>query len=35
LLRLVSGRMDPDHTPAEVKADGVSLDSLRAVFPGF
>jgi uncharacterized protein (TIGR03083 family) len=35
LLRLVAGRMDPDHTPAEVKADGVSLDSLRAVFPGF
>jgi uncharacterized protein (TIGR03083 family) len=34
LLRLLSGRMDPDHTPAEVKADGVSLDSLRAVFPG-
>lgn len=35
LLQLSSGRMDPDHTPAEVKADGVSLDSLRAVFPGF
>jgi uncharacterized protein (TIGR03083 family) len=35
LIRLVSGRMDPDHTPAEVKAEGVSLDSLRAVFPGF
>jgi len=34
-LRLVAGRMDPDHTPAEVQADGVSLDSLRAVFPGF
>ena len=29
-LRLVAGRIDPDHTPAEVKADGVSLDSLHA-----
>jgi uncharacterized protein (TIGR03083 family) len=35
LFRLMAGRMDPDHTPAEVKAEGVSLDSVRAVFPGF
>jgi uncharacterized protein (TIGR03083 family) len=33
-LRLLAGRMDPDHTPSEVKAEGVGLDSLRAVFPG-
>lgn len=35
LFRLMAGRMDPDHTPAGVKAEGVSLDSVRAVFPGF
>jgi uncharacterized protein (TIGR03083 family) len=34
-LRLTAGRMDPDHTPEGVKAEGVSLDSVRAVFPGF
>jgi uncharacterized protein (TIGR03083 family) len=34
-FRLMAGRMDPDHTPAGVKAEGVSLDSVRAVFPGF
>ncbi len=33
LLRLVSGRLDPDHTPAGV--DDPRLSSLRAVFPGF
>jgi uncharacterized protein (TIGR03083 family) len=36
LLRLVYGRLDPDHTPAvKVLSGGVSLDQLRAVFPGF
>jgi uncharacterized protein (TIGR03083 family) len=34
LLRLVYGRLDPEHTPP-VTADGVELDALRAVFPGF
>ena len=34
-IRLMYGRLDPRHTPAEVAADGVSLDSVRAVFPGF
>ncbi len=30
-----SGGSTRSHTPAEVAADGVSLDKLRAVFPGF
>jgi uncharacterized protein (TIGR03083 family) len=34
LLRLVYGRLDADHTP-EVVTDGIELDRLRAVFPGF
>lgn len=33
-VRLVYGRLDPDHTPASVSADGVDLDLLRRVFPG-
>ena len=33
-IRLVYGRLDPDHTP-EVQADGVELDALRTAFPGF
>jgi uncharacterized protein (TIGR03083 family) len=33
-IRLMYGRLDPGHTPADVTADGVSLDTLRAVFPG-
>jgi uncharacterized protein (TIGR03083 family) len=33
-VRLVYGRLDPDHTPAMVEADGVDLDRLRAAFPG-
>ncbi|MGF7235214.1 MAG: maleylpyruvate isomerase N-terminal domain-containing protein [Frankia sp.] len=33
-IRLVYGRLDPAHTPS-VKADGIQLDELRAVFPGF
>jgi hypothetical protein len=35
LLRLVYGRLDTGHTPAEVSANGIDLDRLRAVFPGF
>ena len=34
LLRLVYGRLDPEHTP-EYAAEGIELDRLRAVFPGF
>jgi uncharacterized protein (TIGR03083 family) len=34
LLRLLYGRLDPAHTPAYI-AEGVDLDRLRAVFPGF
>jgi uncharacterized protein (TIGR03083 family) len=34
LLRLVYGRLDAAHTPA-IEADGVDMDALRAVFPGF
>lgn len=34
-LRLVYGRLDPEHTPpVELTAPGVTLDDLRAVFPG-
>ena len=33
-IRLVYGRLDPDHTPAPVAADRC-LGVLRAVFPGF
>ena len=35
-LRLVSGRLAPEHTPADVAVTGVAdLDLLRAVFPGY
>jgi hypothetical protein len=34
LIRLVYGRLDRDHCPADVSTDGVDLDMLRAVFPG-
>ena len=34
LLRLFYGRLDPEHTPA-ISAEGIDLDRLRAVFPGF
>jgi uncharacterized protein (TIGR03083 family) len=34
LLRLLYGRLDPEHTPAHT-AEGIDLDRLRAVFPGF
>jgi len=33
-IRLVYGRLDPDHTPASVDARGVDLDLLRHTFPG-
>jgi len=32
-IRLVYGRLDPDHTPA-IKGDAAVLDRLRGVFPG-
>jgi uncharacterized protein (TIGR03083 family) len=34
-VRLVYGRLDADHTPAGVTANGIELSALRAVFPGF
>jgi uncharacterized protein (TIGR03083 family) len=34
LVRLVYGRLDPQHTPGSVTSDGVELDQLRAAFPG-
>ena len=35
-LRLIGGRLGPAHTPAGVEVIGdVSLDELRAVFPGY
>jgi uncharacterized protein (TIGR03083 family) len=34
LVRLVYGRLDAEHTP-QVEVDGITLDELRAVFPGF
>jgi uncharacterized protein (TIGR03083 family) len=33
-IRLVYGRLDPDHTPSDI-AGAAHLDELRAVFPGF
>jgi hypothetical protein len=33
-IRLVYGRLDPEHTPATVGQDG-ELDVLRSTFPGF
>jgi hypothetical protein len=35
LTRLSTGRLDPDHTPSSVTTEGVGLDELRKVFPGF
>jgi uncharacterized protein (TIGR03083 family) len=36
LLRLIAGRLDPDHTPAGVTESGErGLADLRTVFPGF
>jgi uncharacterized protein (TIGR03083 family) len=34
LVRLVYGRLDPDHTPSTVTTEGIDLDALRATFPG-
>lgn len=36
-LRLLTGRLDAGHQPATVviEFDGVTLDDLRRVFPGF
>jgi uncharacterized protein (TIGR03083 family) len=34
-LRLVYGRLDPDHTPSSVSLSGIELDTLRTAFPGF
>ena len=33
-VRLVYGRLDPDHTPPTVSADPELLEALRATFPG-
>jgi uncharacterized protein (TIGR03083 family) len=33
-IRLVYGRLDPEHTPTELVASEGTLDNLRAVFPG-
>ncbi len=33
-VRLVYGRLDPDHTPSTTSAQGVDLDLVRKVFPG-
>ncbi|HEY3942123.1 MAG TPA: maleylpyruvate isomerase family mycothiol-dependent enzyme [Acidimicrobiales bacterium] len=35
LLRLVYGRLDPQHTPAVRLEAPLSLDDLRSMFPGF
>jgi hypothetical protein len=35
LVRLVYGRLDSEHTPEAVEAEGIDLDVLRSVFPGF
>jgi hypothetical protein len=35
-LRLAAGRLKANHTPADVQITGpISLDDLRAVFPGY
>jgi uncharacterized protein (TIGR03083 family) len=33
-IRLLYGRLDPDHTPSSVSADRADLDVLRRAFPG-
>lgn len=35
LLRLVSGRLDPEHTPSDVTATPATLAALRDLFPGY
>ena len=35
-VRLLSGRLSPEHTPAGTTISGnVTLDELRAAFPGY
>ena len=35
VVRLLTGRLSPEHTPADVSVSGhVTLDELRQVFPG-
>lgn len=34
LIRLVYGRLDPEHTPSSVETSGIDLDTLRRTFPG-
>jgi uncharacterized protein (TIGR03083 family) len=35
-LRLISGRLAPEHTPASVSVTGaITLDQLREIFPGY
>lgn len=34
LIRLIYGRLGPDHTPDSVEASPETLDRLRATFPG-
>jgi hypothetical protein len=33
-IRLLYGRLDPDHTPPSVSTDGADLGLLRQAFPG-
>lgn len=33
LIRLVYGRLDPEHTPS-IDAEGIDIDTLRRMFPG-
>ena len=35
LLRLASGRLDDEHLPTGMTLEGVTLEELRGVFPGF
>lgn len=35
LIRLVGGRLDPQHTPSSVIARSVDLATLRQIFPGY
>ena len=35
LVRLVYGRLDPEHTPTGIVLRGVELDDMRSLFPGF
>jgi uncharacterized protein (TIGR03083 family) len=35
MIRLVYGRLDPEHTPASVVAEPADLDRVRAIFTGF